>query len=486
MRTLEGVCQYAGHPLRVGSVPAGLARHIAFQSRQRMLDLFYKKRLKEDLEGWVDQGWVSSEAAAHILEATETSDGGRRLPMVLGGIGVVCIALALAAFIAANWGGIPKNLKLAGIAIMILAAHGLAAWAAQSGRKGVADLATAFATLVFVGGMALVGQIFHLPEDWPGGAFLVCLGGLAAAWMTGSKASLIVAAAAAITWQVGRADFGEALPGESLIGLALLAVILLHPVAYPARLSRWAAISLLLVTYGRWLADTGERLSGGDDLGFAMVLLGGAGLAATMIQLGQVADLAVKWSSYYPQRSHGKWLMLRALQDVGFALLSGVLVFLLIALSEFEDAPVRAALATAPVAAVAFPAVLMCVIGLLLSYKTGKSMSFFAAILAALVAVAVSLMVPNVLLTAALVLAALIGLSMVGTLYNIVFWSLCAYAGLTAVLLWLLQVTIGSLLGQSLFFLVAGLLLLVMAWFATRLLRRRKPPETPGEQEGGT
>lgn len=454
-----------------------------------MLDLFYKKRLKEDLEVWVDRGWVSSEGAAHILEATESSDGRWRLPMVLGGIGIVCIALALAAFIAANWGGIPKNIKLAGIAVMILAAHGLAAWAAQSGRKGIADLATAFATLVFVGGMALVGQIFHLPADWAGGAFLVCLGGLAAAWMTGSKASLIVAAVAAITWQVGRSDIGDVAAGESLIGLALLAVILLHPVAYPARLSRWASISLLLVTYGRWIADTVERLLGGDDLGFAMMLLGGAGLAATMIQIGQVADLAVKWSSYYPQRSHGKWLMLRALQDVGFALLSGVLVFSLISLDEFEDISVRAALTTAPVVAFAIPAVFMSGAGLLLSYKTGKSMSFFAAILLALVAVALSLLVPNILLTAALVLAALIGLSLVGTVYNIVFWSLCAYAGLTAVLLWLLQVTIGSLLGQSLFFLVAGVLLLVMAYFVTRLLRRQKAPEkteTPENQESGT
>ncbi len=449
-----------------------------------MLDLFYKKRLKEDLEGWVDRGWVTSTGAASILEAVETSDGRWRLPFVLGGIGVACIALAFAAFIAANWGGIPKYVKLGGIAVTIVAAHFLAAWAAGAGRKGIADLATAFATLIFVGGMALVGQIYHLPSDWPGGAFLVCLGALAAAWMTGSRASLIVAAAAALTWQFGRSDIGTPELGESLIGLALLAVILLHPVAYPNRLSRWAAISLLLVTYGRWLADTTDWISASEDLVFSIMVLGAAGLAAIMVQLGQVADLIVKWSSSYPQYGHGRWLMLRSLQDVGFALLAILLVGVLLASGEFEDASVLTALRAAPVAAVLLPAVLLGAIGFLLSFKTGKAVTFFGAVLMALAAIVLPVVIPNVLLAAALVLAGLIGTSLLGTVYNHAFWSLCGYAGLAAAALWLLYETVGTLLGQSLFFLVAGVFLIVMAYVATRLLRRqaaRTAPKRDGE-----
>ena len=67
-----------------------------------MLDVFYKRRLKHDLEIWVERGWVGSAGAARILEEISTGDGRSRLPMVLGGIGVVCIALALAAFIASD------------------------------------------------------------------------------------------------------------------------------------------------------------------------------------------------------------------------------------------------------------------------------------------------------------------------------------------------------------------------------------------------
>lgn len=444
-----------------------------------MLDVFYKRRLKHDLETWVERGWVGSAGAAHILEEISTGDGRSRLPMVLGGIGVVCIALALAAFIAANWGGIPKYVKLAGIVAMILAAHGLAAWASNTGRKGVADLATAFATLVFVGGMALVGQIFHLPADWVGGAFLVCLGALAAAWITGSRASLIVAAVAAISWQVGRHDYGVLTVQQNLVGLALLVAVFPHPVVYPNRLTRWAAMSLLLVTYGKWLMDTVDIFRHGDDTYTAIVILAGAGLSACLIQLGQVADLAVKWSGDAPQKSHGRWLMLMSMQDVGFAILSAILALVLVMQSDLENARLLEAAMSPPAAAVLLLALVLCAIGLLLSFKTGKARSFFAGILVALVAVILPIAMQNIILVSALVLAALVGLSLIGTLYNNAFWTLCAYAGLTAVVLWLLDETIGSLLGQSVFFLIAGLLLLGMAYVVTRVLRRQRASAQP-------
>jgi uncharacterized membrane protein len=437
-----------------------------------MFDHLYRKRLKQDLEHWVDKGWVTPQGAGQILGSLSSGDGRSRLPMVLGGIGITCIALALAAFIAANWDGIPRALKLAGIAICVLGSHGLAAWASASGRKGVSDLATAFATLVFVGGMALVGQIFHLPSDWAGGAFLICLGALAAAWITGSKSSLIVAAAAAIIWQTNRPDIGNAGLVETLIGFGLLLAVFIHPVLHPNRLSRWAATLLLLLTYGRWLVDAAEALDWNDKLAIAAASLGFTGLAACMAQLGQIGDLAVKWSGSYPQRSHGRWLMLSSIQDAGVALLSLLLTLVLIGQSEVDSAPVLAALIKLPVAITFLPALALCATGFLLSFKTGKARTFFAAVLLVMVAVLAPLPFDSVVLTAAFSLAGLIAISAAGTLYGNSFWTLCGYAGLTACVLWLLDVTIGSLLGQSVFFLVAGLVLLVLAYAVTRMLRR--------------
>lgn len=449
-----------------------------------MFDWAYKKRLKDDLELWVEKGWVSSAGATAILKEQDQDDGRSRLPMALAGIGMVCVALALLAFIAANWGAIPKSVKLVGIALLVVASNGLAAFAATRGRKGIADLATGFATLVFLGGMALVGQIFHLPADWPGGAFLVCLGALAAAWLTGSKTSLIVAAGAAITWQVMRSEFGSAPLMEDLIGLLLLVAVFAHPVVHPARLSRWAAISLLWVTYGRWFGETAELMSSSDDFITAMFLAGTGGMAAAMMLLDPVADLFVKWSSDRPMRSHGHWLMARSLQDVGILVLSVLVVLALVFVPEVADEPSLGGLATLPAMVPLAAALALLVTGLLLSYKTVKSGALFGATGLALVAVLMPVLTANVLVLAAFVLAALIGLCALGTWYNNRFWMLCAYFGLTAVALWLLQVTIGSLLGQSLFFLVAGVLLLGMALWLARLMRRGGRTPEQGDVTG--
>ncbi|MEM5584620.1 DUF2157 domain-containing protein [Roseibium sp. AS2] len=437
-----------------------------------MFDWTYRKRLKDDLEIWVANGWVPSEGAAAILRDQEQDDGRSRLPMALAGIGMVCVALAIFAFVAANWEAIPKAVKLAGIAVLVVGSHLLAASAATRGRKGISDLATGFATLVFVGGMALVGQIFHLPSDWAGGAFLVVVGGLAAAWLTGSKTSLVVACAAAVTWQVTRSDIGASDPMLDLVGLAFLVAVAGHAIIHPARLSRWAAISLLWVTYGRWFADTADLLGDGDDAISAMALVGAGGLAAILLQLDPVADLFVKWSSGRPLRRHGHWLMTRSLQDAGLLVLCALTVLALVLQPEFHGDDYIRGLLAMPGLLPLGGAVLLCATGLLLSFKSAKSMALFAAAGLVLLALLAPLATASVPVRAAMCLAALTALCALGTWYNNRAWMLCAYLGLTAVALWLLQVTIGSLLGQSVFFLIAGLLLLAMALWLARLMRR--------------
>ncbi|WP_068413643.1 DUF2157 domain-containing protein [Labrenzia sp. OB1] len=445
-----------------------------------MFDWAYKKRLKDDLEIWAANGWVTSEGASAILRDQERDDGRSRLPMALAGIGMVCVALAVFAFIAANWDAIPKFVKLAGIAALVAGSHWLAAVAAVKDRKGISDLATGFATLVFVGGMALVGQIFHLPSDWAGGAFLVVVGGLAAAWLTGSKTALVVACVAAVIWQVTRSDIGAPDPLQDLIGLVFLVAVAAHAVVYPARLSRWAAISLLWVAYGRWFGDTADLLGGGDDAVSAMALAGAGGLAAILLQLDAVADLFVKWSSGRPERRHGHWLMTRSLQDAGLLVLCALIVLCLVLEPEFHGNHYSLGLMAIPGLVPLGLAVFLCGTGLLLSFKSAKSMALFAVAGLSLLTLLVPLATANVPIRAAMCLAALTALCALGTWYNNRFWMLCAYLGLTAVALWLLQVTVGSLLGQSLFFLVAGLLLLAMAIWLARVFRKKQTlPESP-------
>jgi len=449
-----------------------------------MFDASYQKRLRQDLEVWRAEGWVSEEGAAKILADIDDGDGRSRLPMVLGGIGIVCVALALAAFIAANWDGIGKVEKLVGIVVLVLGSHVLAARWAAGGRKGIADLATAFATLTFVGGMALVGQIFHLPADWTGGTLLVCFGALAAAWLAGSRASLLVAAVAAITWQINRGEVGEVTLTSDLVGLALLVAIAVHPAVFPLRPSRWAVVTLMAVTYGRWLADTGEQLGVSDGTGVAMAILSLMAFSTVLLQIGAVADLYVKWCSDYPDRSQGRWMLLLCFQDFGVALLTAAVVASLFLIGEVGPADTGSALLLLPVAVPLVLTVLLNAAGFLLSFATPKARGLFGAALVAGLAACTPLLLSNIILASALCLAGLIALSLMGTLYKNTFWMLCGYAGLTIVLLWLLYETVGSLLGQAVFFLVAGLMLLGLALLAGRLLKRAKPKSAP-VVEGG-
>ncbi len=451
-----------------------------------MFDLNYTRRLSGDLDRWVAKGWVSAEGADNIRAEQDEGDGKSHLPLVLGGIGVVCVALAVIAFIAANWDGIPKIAKLVGIVVLVVASHLLAAYTYRREMKAIADLATAFATLVFVGGMALVGQIFHLPQDWAGGAFLIALGGLAAAWITGSRTALIVAAVAVISWQFNRPDLDGGGITAGLVSLALLAAVFAHPVVFPAFAARWAAIAVLLATYGRWLIEaTGTIVShrAGDPV--ELVLQGAAGFALSLFLIGPVLELWVKWCGDRPAKPAGLWAMLAGLRDLGFVALCWLGFFALVFSGEYGEPGLPSGWLAAPAFLPIALAAVLALSGAVMAFKSPKYQMLVGAGTLAGIASLLPTLTDNILALCAFSLAALVGLCALAAWFGNRLWTVVSYLALTAAVLWLLEVTIGSLLGQSVFFLVAGLLLLAMAWWVVRLLRKgARPAQTAsGEAE---
>ncbi|WP_417770322.1 DUF2157 domain-containing protein, partial [Stappia sp.] len=220
----------------------------------------YRKLLEADLARWLEKGWIGTEGASHIrAELASAPRATSRLPALFAGIGTICLALAVAAFVAANWEAIPRPVKLGGIAVLLLGAHGFAAAMAARGRTGTADLATMFATLVFVSGMSLVGQMYHLPVDWAGGALLVAIGALAAAWICGSRASLVAGAVAAITWLAFIADPPRPTLPDTAIALALLALTAGHVLRRTSLAGRWIVLLQATGVYGWLLAGALEE-----------------------------------------------------------------------------------------------------------------------------------------------------------------------------------------------------------------------------------
>ena len=144
-----------------------------------MLTGSYRKRLDADLTRWVGAGYLDAQAASAIRHDVAREHGGFRLPALLGLFGGLLIAASVAAFVAANWEAIPRLTKL-GLIVAGIAATFALAWRLQkSGSSGGAEAASTCGVLIYGAGLALVGQMYHLPQDWPGGALLVALGALA-------------------------------------------------------------------------------------------------------------------------------------------------------------------------------------------------------------------------------------------------------------------------------------------------------------------
>ena len=175
-----------------------------------MLTGSYRKRLDADLIRWVGEGLVSAESAATIRRSLAQEGGGFRLLALLGLFGGLLIAASVSAFVAANWEEMPRLLKLGLILSGLAGSLAVAARLESRGSTGGADAAATCGTLIFAAGVALVGQMYHLPTDWPGGALLIAIGALIVAFLLRSNGALVIALVAIGCWAGGRWDEGEA------------------------------------------------------------------------------------------------------------------------------------------------------------------------------------------------------------------------------------------------------------------------------------
>src|SRR5690242_21667815 len=121
----------------------------------------YRRRLEQDLDGWIARGLVSAENRAAILESVGEA---RRLDAAtsLAIIGALMGGVAVIAFVAANWGAIPRIGRFALILAAFLAAGGGAAWASARGRPIAGHALLSVAALIFAAAIGLTGQIFDI------------------------------------------------------------------------------------------------------------------------------------------------------------------------------------------------------------------------------------------------------------------------------------------------------------------------------------
>lgn len=426
-----------------------------------MLTGSYRKRLETDLTRWVGEGLVTAESAGAIRRSLAT-EGGFRLPALLGLFGGLLIAASVSAFVAANWEAMPRLLKLAMILAGVVGALGMAARLERRGSAAGADAAATCAVLIFGAGIALIGQMYHLPADWPAGALMVALGGLAVAFLMGSNGALVVTFVALCAWSGGRWQ-----ESQGAIHLPFFLIYL------PALWLAWGRQNrlvhhLAVLALGFWLVMVpGDWFGRAFDYG---LLAYGLAISAAFVALGAMA------------LDRGGLALLGCCLPWGLLGFVVMLDFELIRILDLHGSRAgRASWANYAAYAAALAAIAACA-GLTRDRRFAWPLALaliFGLVVPLVFWSGLAVGLPGKVVVASLVLASAIALVIAGVSGGVRRLTLAGSGLFGLAILILLWQTIGTLLDQSLFFLVAGAVLLGLASGARRLLARFSRP--PGE-----
>ncbi len=150
----------------------------------------YAKRVANDLENWVEKGWVAAENAPNILASLDKEDTPSKLPVVITILGAVLIGFSAMAFVAANWAEMSKGLRLGILGLAMWSAYGAAVFLHFRNHVAFTEAAFVVGVALFGANIMLIGQMYHLPQDFPAGLLAWSLGGLVTAWTVQSRAAL--------------------------------------------------------------------------------------------------------------------------------------------------------------------------------------------------------------------------------------------------------------------------------------------------------
>lgn len=308
----------------------------------------HAERLRAEIDRWLAAGLIEAETAGRLRADVDS----RRKPgfgfaTVLAGFAALLFGAAILLFVAANWDVIPRIARVALVLLLIFMGYGFGALATLRGRRRLGEAGHLVGIAAFGGGMALVGQMYHLSGDeaqallvWCGAAALsaailrspslnAAAVALAVAWMwtegwdIWSDRSAPVAALPILAALWGLSWWTRSAAARHFVLMALSAYVLIayvggNDLLAPALLAAGAAALFAAtarpgVQAERWTGIGGARVHAMLAFGFAMLLLhfsfgDGAGLAVIAVLsfaasigalfLSRGGDRAVRWLAY--------------------------------------------------------------------------------------------------------------------------------------------------------------------------------------------
>jgi uncharacterized membrane protein len=137
--------------------------------------------VNKDIERWAAAGLIDRATADRLNAELDSRPGRFGLGAVLGVLGAVLLGAALLSLIAANWEALPRLMRVGLILSVIIGGYLGGAWRAGKGDSVFSGVLYLLAAIAFGGGMALVGQMYHLSGDAATAAFVWCVSTLVAA-----------------------------------------------------------------------------------------------------------------------------------------------------------------------------------------------------------------------------------------------------------------------------------------------------------------
>lgn len=162
----------------------------------------FEERLRIESSEWVGDGLLTEAQRASLLARYSESAGGGRFVAILALIGGGLFLAGICLLISANWQDISDWVKLGGLIALLVGAY-VTGWRLKIAPGGYSKTGDAFFMLgagLFMAGIALVSQIFHLNSRPATGVFVWWLGIVAVPWLVRSKGAQAVSLLAFLVW----------------------------------------------------------------------------------------------------------------------------------------------------------------------------------------------------------------------------------------------------------------------------------------------
>lgn len=420
-----------------------------------------KSLLQNAIADWQDRGFIDADTAAKLKADSESQTSNFSFQNILILLAVICLGFAAMTFVAANWEDMARLTRVGIVFAAMWVFWGASALFHLRGHSWFAQVFTLGACAMFGAGIMLISQIYHIQGAAKDATWLWAVGTLLAATLTRSIPALALSIMLLTIWSwLEPSMFSWRNPQ---IQYAFPAYMIVCGLLAHWMHSRFCAHLIVFATCA-WAGPSAMALVDKETLTFpSLVIAGSFGLISLML----LSDRAYTWL-----RGFERAVIFYALGLIGMICFIWSYEVTSSAFNAFQNIPTL----LIGIAAVLFTA------GLALFGRLSSNPNTYDLIAAAaftfLTFGCMVLGDGETLRFMALLLAASIWIIRMGWRIEYRPIAVLGFIAFGLMMLWIYFETIGTLLGTSVFYAIAGMLLLAGVFIIPRLTRTPTAEDT--------